>query len=367
MTDIAEQLDRMIPPYAGAGDWSRVVADSGVTAPPLRLPVRLAFATALVAVIAATVAFWPSGGSSPTLIDRALAAAGSGSVLHIVYESDQQHALVDLETGQRTEIRAQHEVWFEPGKILRERETFDGVVQSDGVFQGGRIPEHATEVYASLGAGYREALESGDAKVVREGDFEGTPVYWIQIAEGHEVAVSKETYKPVTIQISLGEMPLLNRILTYETLEPGSAPLDGAQSGRPGLTNVGPNLGEPVDLADAPSILGREAVWAGADLHGFPLDSTQKLAFPSTGGPVSALSVKYGTPEMPHVEIIESATATEGQTMLVGVHNYLPKEGTALVTGSTALLRSNGLVVTIVAHDEEMAILVARALEPYSG
>ena len=135
----------------------------------------------------------------------------------------------------------------------------------------------------------------------------------------------------------------------------------------PGLTNVGPNPAGPIALADAASILGRDAVWAGADLHGFALDSVQKLSFPSTGSPVSALSLKYGTPEMPHAEIIESATATEGQTMLVGVHNYLPKEGTALLTGSTALLQSNGLVVTIVAHDEEMAILVARALVPYTG
>ena len=71
---------------------------------------------------------------------------------------------------------------------------------------------------------------------------------------------------------------------------------------------------------------------------------------------------------MPHAEIIESATATEGQTMLVGVHNYLPKEGTALLTGSTALLpvertrRDDRRP-----HDEEMAILVARALVPYTG
>ena len=70
---------------------------------------------------------------------------------------------------------------------------------------------------------------------------------------------------------------------------------------------------------------------------------------------------------MPHAEIIESATATEGLTMLAGVRNYVPEEGTALLAGSTALLRSNGLVVAIVAPDEAMAILVARALVPYTG
>ena len=230
MTDITEQLDLLNPPYTGAGDWSRVVADAGIERRSLRAPVRLAFVAAFVALIAAGVAFWPSGGTNPSVIDRALAATGTGSVLHIVYESDLQHALVDLDTGERTEIRAQHEVWFEPNEILRETETFDGVVQSDGVFRGGEIPEHATEVYASLGAGYRGALESGDAQVVGEDTFEGTPVFWIQIASGHEVAVSKETYKPVTIRIDQGGMPLLNRILAYETLEPGSAPLDGRRA-----------------------------------------------------------------------------------------------------------------------------------------
>ena len=316
-------------------------------------------------MIAAAIAFWPAGGSNPTVIDRALAATGTGSVLHIVYESDLQHALVDLETGERTEIRAQHEVWFEPTKILRETETFDGVVQSDGVFRGGEIPEHATEVYASLGAGYREALESGDARVVREDVFEGTPVYWIAIAPSHEVAVSKETYKPVTIRIDQGEMPLLNRILAYETLESGSAPV-GGESTR-GLMDVSAKPGPTLELADAASVLGRGAVWAGANLHGNPLESVRELSIPSTGGPVSALSLMYGSPPMPHAEIIESAKAPEGLTMLAGVHNYVPEEGTALVSGSTALLRSNGLVVAIVAPDEEMAILVARALVPYTG
>ena len=82
----------------------------------------------------------------------------------------------------------------------------------------------------------------------------------------------------MTIRVTTGEMPLLNRILTYETLESGSAPA-GGRSGMPGLTNVGPNPAGPIALADAASILGRDAVWAGADLHGFALDSVQKLSF----------------------------------------------------------------------------------------
>ena len=38
MTDIAEQLDLLNPPYTGAGDWSRVVADAGVARRQSTLP-----------------------------------------------------------------------------------------------------------------------------------------------------------------------------------------------------------------------------------------------------------------------------------------------------------------------------------------
>jgi hypothetical protein len=53
--------------------------------------------------------------------------------------------------------------------------------------------------------------------------------------------------------------------------------------------------------------------------------------------------------------------------MLVGVRGYAPPEGTALLAGTQALLRSNGLVVAIHAPDEETAIDVARSLEAHSG
>jgi CheY-like chemotaxis protein len=72
-------------------------------------------------------------------------------------------------------------------------------------------------------------------------------------------------------------------------------------------------------------------------------------------------------PDGPHAEITEAATLADGLTALVGVHGYEPPEGTALLAGSAALLRSNGLVVAIHASDEQTAIAAARSLQPYSG
>ena len=128
--------------------------------------------------------------------------------------------------------------------------------------------------------------------------------------------------------------------------------------------------GAEIDLADAAShCSARQPVWAGSSLHGFPLDSVRSLSLPTTDGAVPGLSIAYGSAEGggPHVELSESATAAEGLTMLVGVRGYVPPEGTALVAGSQALVGMNGLVVAIHAPDEEMAIDVARLLEPHTG
>jgi len=369
MTDVAELLDTLVKPYEGAGDWNRVLRDAGLgRRRPLWRPYRLAAVAALVAVIAGVVAFWPANGTGGSVLDRALAATGEGTVLHMVYEGELPRTLVDLETGERTELRSLNEIWFDPQAGFRQTETFDGVVQSDTVLGSDEVPEHATSIYSSLGAGYREALESGRAEVVGEDTVDGTPVYWIRIEDGHDVAVSRDTFEPTYIRVSMEGTPALTRIVTYETVESGSAPLD-AQGSPPGLQDVSTAYGAEIDLADAASLLGREPVWAGSSLHGFPLDAVRSLSLRTADGTVPGLSLAYGSFEGggPHVELSESATAAEGLTMLVGVRNYVPPEGTALVAGSQALVGIDGLVVAIHAPDEEMAISVAQLLQPYSG
>jgi hypothetical protein len=370
MTDVAELLDTLVPRSDTTGDWDRVLRDARLDRRrPLWRPYRLAAVAALVAVIAGVVAFWPaSEGTGGSVLDRALAATGEGTVLHMVYEGELPRALVDLETGERTEVRSQNEIWFDPEAGFRQTETFDGVVQSDIVLGPDEMAEHTASIYSSLGAGYREALESGRAQVVGEDTVDGTAVYWIRIEDGHDVAVSKDSYEPAYIRVSMNGTPALTRIVTYETVEPGSAPLE-AQGAPPTLQDVSTAYGAEVDLADAASLLGREPVWAGSSLHGFPLDSVRSLSLPTVDGAVPGLSLMYGSTEGggPHVELSESATAAEGLTMLVGVVGYVPPEGTALVAGSQALVGMNGLVVAIHAPDEETAISVARLLQPYSG
>jgi hypothetical protein len=372
MTDVAEMLDALVPRYEGTGDWDRVLRDGGVRgrrlSTPHRLTLRLSAAAAVAAAIAVVVSVWPAGGPGPTVLERALAAAGDGQVLHFVYETDPPKTLVDLETGERTELRAEHEVWFDPQAGLREIERFDGVVQFDVSLDPDEISEHARALYTGLGAGYREALESGRATVVGEDVVDGTAVYWIRSGEqGHDVAVSTDTFEPAYIRIELNGTSALTRIVSYETVEAGAAPLDSA----PADTELPPGVGTygaAIELADAAARLGRAPVWAGPSLHGFPLGSVRQVRLPSSGGDVPGLSLAYGSVEGgPHVELTEAATPADALTMLAGVRGYVPPEGTALLSGVVALLRSNGVVVAVHAPDEATALAVARLLRPYAG
>ena len=85
------------------------------------------------------------------------------------------------------------------------------------------------------------------------------------------------------------------------------------------------------------------------------------------------LSLVYGT--LPkegseggaHVEIKQAAQPAQGLTMLVGLHNYVPADGTLVIQGVSGLLRSHGMVVAIHSGDPETIIAVAKALRPYDG
>jgi hypothetical protein len=254
MTDVAELLDALAPRYEGAGDWDRVLRDAGEPRRPVPIPSRVGFRLGVVAavagVLAVVVSVWPTGGPGPTVLERALAATGDGEVLQFVYATDPPLALVELETGERTELRAQHEVWFDPDAGLRETERFDGIVQFDTTVAPDEISAHARSLYTSLGAGYREALESGSAKVLGEDVVDGTAVYWIRSGSpnvGHDVAISRDTFEPVYIRIVQNGTTALTRIVSYETVEAGSAPLEPAPSNHGNLSEVA-TYGPAVDL-----------------------------------------------------------------------------------------------------------------------
>ena len=58
---------------------------------------------------------WPfRGGPSGTVLQRAAAAIGDGPVLHVVLQDGFHGTLVNLATGDQTEIHQQDEYWYDP-------------------------------------------------------------------------------------------------------------------------------------------------------------------------------------------------------------------------------------------------------------
>jgi hypothetical protein len=230
------------------------------------------------------VAPWKDGERTGVL-DRALAAVGSGPVLHAVVREGWGGDVIDLQTGERTRMNGEREVWYDPARGLHSVSRFGGVPQGEELWPPGEVPRFLAQTFGLLAEGYPEALEAGHARLLGAGEVFGIPVYWIRVdsefvPEGkthhewaHDVAVSRETYEPVatreTVDGHVGP-DRESRILELELLADGAGdftkgtpnPLDG------GAFREG---GEPIELSQAQRALGREPVWLGTKHSGLRL------------------------------------------------------------------------------------------------
>lgn len=286
-TDIAELLDAWTPSYDDRpGDWERVAADAG--RPPRRnrfaTPARLVIAAAAIASVAALVLAWPFGSQHGTVLDRALAAVGNGPVLHVVLRGEWGGTLVDLATDHRTPVYGEDEVWFDTKTgQTRQIERLGGVVQGDEAT--GRPAKPAAE-YTALGREYRQALESGTARIAGADTIDGQPVVWITIhsellpdvADGkdHEwaqqVAVSKRTYKPVALRETRDGEPgpdTLQRVLGLELIARDDSDFTTSRPSRDGTAFKQGR--EEIRLDAAATVLGRTPLWLGRDYDSLPL------------------------------------------------------------------------------------------------
>jgi hypothetical protein len=213
MTDLERILDRLVPEPAADGDWEQVLVDA-------QRPRRtsLAFALPLGAVVAAVAAValaWPFEGERPApVLVRALAAIGDGPVLHVTFRSDWGASLVDLSTGEVTPVYSELEAWYDPARGLKQISRLGGTVTGERFYRPGQLYRPMTQRFDALATHYREALESGEAKVVTDGRVGDRPVHWIRInsswhlnsrdAREHlfaeEVAVDAETFEPVYLR-----------------------------------------------------------------------------------------------------------------------------------------------------------------------
>ena len=291
MTDFQEALDRLVPEPASSPAWDAVLRD----ARPRRrsLALQLAVATG-VAALAALVVVAPWQGSDRVgVLDRALAAAGDGPVLHVVFRGEWGGTLIDLETGARKPLYGEREVWYDPSRdLVHYVSRFGGVVQSEEQIRR-KSPEPELK---SLWQEYRTALESGRGRIVGEDVVGGVPVYWLIVSrqllpdvEDHklhefaqQVAISQKTYEPVAMKYTRDRKTDprgLERILRYETVS-----LDEADfTSPPSPESVPMSMGnKPIAIGQAREILGRAPFWLGERFAGLPLVQAEK-AYSATG------------------------------------------------------------------------------------
>jgi hypothetical protein len=344
----------------------------------------LAGALALVAAaLAVLIAPW-GGGQSIT--SQALAAIGEGPVVHAVLEfpltSPPGAERFDLASGERIEVVQTHEVWYDTQRrIFHVISRVNGDAYDDslstpeGTFtQGGRSPPSASAqsvnpVIAGFASGYREALESGRARVVGEGEIDGRKVTWLEFQtpitnQTQRVAVESKDAQPIAIQWLTRGRPAgpVIRIRFAETQS-----VEAANLRRPEVTEPTVETADERELsvAEAQSVLGRSPLWLGRTRKDLALAGIvlQRNSFfygesRESRGEVLGIKLRYEQKGAPQpIEIREAADPRILQWL-----GILPPPGTADVFENTARLQRDGLYIVIQAATKGDALNVARSL-----
>jgi hypothetical protein len=370
--------------------------------PRRRVP-RRALAVAAVLVAAAILALaapWEDEGGNGLVLERALAAVqGDGPVVHSVVTMRDARR-VELATGRVSYRETRIEAWYD-----RERRRARLVARQDGRLLGDEVvtvgtPDPTLETFApaptDLSEFYRGALRDGRARILREGDWEGRPVYWLELdppkggSRGAHVAVDRETYLPqvMTILDERGRPTDFQfRFLTLETIPRRERDFEGAENPG-GLLTPGSFSAEgssgPISLESARSTLGSTAVWAGQSIAGSRFREVAVTDLESEPGSADAkqgkgLKLAYGTSlEEPPVRGITIDQIRDDSPLRESVvDGEPPREGVVELREHTigwsaaretkritAVLRRDGLWIAIDAPNEETALTVARALRP---
>jgi hypothetical protein len=285
---VSELLEQLTPRYEDRTcDWNRVAADAEErrTRPRLRSwSARVIAVAGATALLAGLVLAWPFQADQPGLFERARAAIGDGPVLHVVLRGEWGGTLVDLQTGERSPVHGENEVWYdsERGRV-HTISRLGGVVQHEELYE----PKQPPADLAALGRQYKQALEAGTARVAGEGTIDGESVVWVTIhsellpdvADGkdHEwaqqVAVSKRTFKPVALRETRDAEPgpgTTRRVLNLELLAAGHGNFTAAKDRSLDGTLFSEGR-EPIALEHVRAVLGRTPLWLSRKYENLPL------------------------------------------------------------------------------------------------
>jgi hypothetical protein len=350
--------------------------------PKRRRAVSRAAALAAVGVAALlAVLLWPSGGGRNLILDRALAAIGNGPVLHLVVRVPGGQELVSLQTGESTTPTFVIESWSD--RKLKHFHTLfrqNGRIVAELLYPQDREPGLQTDTvdpsYTALWSGFRQALDSGKAKIVGRGSVYGHQVYWLRFdSPRNRVAVDRGTYKVVAFRfISDTGRHLDQRVLLART-EPYSGSAFKRLTSRPSPTSGATSHGSGVQVAPVgPSTRGKPWLRAGSTIAGLKLNDVQQTQSTTDGKTSNGFELVYGSEVgMRRSLTIEEAKHPGDPADWRGIHKGFMRlsvgEGAENDTEPyriwTAYLVRHGVYVTITTGVSRAAVLeAARALKP---
>jgi hypothetical protein len=398
VTHLVERaLDELAPPRPAPERWQEIER-SALRTHRRRVFVPLVAApVAVVVVVAVVVLAWPfSGGPRGTLLQRAAAAIGDGPVLHTIIQSGWGGKQIDLATGETAVMHGEEELWYDPQRGVHDVTSFAGVVQGDSLYPPGRV-SYLDKTLAFLATNYRQALKNGTARVLGEDTVDGKLVYWIRVdtqmlpdvADGklhewaHDVAVSKETLKPVaTRETRDGKLSPdgISRISSVETLGSGEGDFTASPSANDNGVVQRFELTGSLTPEQADAVLGTTFLSPGSTLDGLPLSriakqtrsqglnrSTGEWTTTHTGitlfyGPPTGGGIGQAPPSGRYLQVSETLTLDD--QFQRGVRNYSPPEGNLLVfgDGNIGVMQKHGVHVFLDGSSADLLTAAAKSL-----
>ncbi|HWL33813.1 MAG TPA: hypothetical protein VNP89_09420 [Gaiellaceae bacterium] len=371
-----------------------------------RLGPRLIGLAAVLALVAAAVTLVPDRGVEHPFVSEALAAIGRQPVLHARIEARlPQNDVVDLATGHAAPQTVSIEYWFDERRgrlrtVLRRSgvvveeflETPTGSISGGGPVQRARGSRPAIDpALAGFVTGYRDALQSGEARVVANGTLNGRKVVWLQFDAGvsrQRVAVDSESYTPISLvpvdqQGRPADMSWQVRVVETVARVEANFVAPKLRAPRPFRGDV--RESRPVSSAQALAGVRWPTRWLGESWRGLRLTSLELQTLsrgyaPGSGRPSErglGLNLRYGADGEAGFVAVSQAPLPEpayafAEGALTFNRNPVPREGyIELVELGGApgdrirvmgQLRQQGVFVTIWASSRELCLAAARAL-----
>jgi hypothetical protein len=271
------------------------------------------------------------------------------------------------------------------------------------------VPEPPPVVDPALGGfvtSYRDALADGTARLVGDGEVEGTPVHWLELRVPvprppeadqdpppfeERVAIDRDTYRPLLVRPLDGKSSYSYEVVTIETVTPDKAnfsqPRPLALTPEQRVAGESVVLQEEIQAPQARSALGTPAFWLGREFAGLELRKIERQELRTrydrrTGlAPREGLGLEltYGGPvdDRPRTNILILMESTEPQMVYrwgrFAGPDPIPPAGAISLFFGVGLLHRDGVYVTIWAPlgkeslDEDEIIEAARALQVIPG